>query len=242
MRIYKEKNYEHVSKRAANILFAQIIHKPNSILGLATGSSPIGAYKQLIDLYEKGDLDFKDVISFNLDEYYGLSNDNPNSYHYFMNQNLFFHVNIQAENIYLPNGQAQDADQESTTYDRLIKDLGGIDMQLLGLGHNGHIGFNEPAQAFTTSTHLVNLTDKTIEANSRLFDRIEDVPKQALTMGMKSIMSAKKILLIVSGKDKANILKEALEGPVTPKVPASILQLHNDVTLVADEDAMEYFL
>lgn len=239
MQIYREKDYEGVSRRAANILWAQMIHKPDSVLGLATGSSPIGAYKRLIDFYDSGDLDFEKVVSFNLDEYYGLSNDNPNSYHYFMNQNLFSHVNIKPENVYLPNGLAQDAKEESIAYDKLIESHGGIDIQLLGLGHNGHIGFNEPDEAFTTGTHLVELTENTIEANSRLFDRLEDVPTKALTMGMKSIMNAKKILLIVSGKEKAKILKEALEGPITPRVPASILQLHKNVILVADESALD---
>ena len=239
MQIYREKDYEGVSRRAANILWAQMIHKPDSVLGLATGSSPIGAYKRLIDFYDSGDLDFEKVTSFNLDEYYGLSNDNPNSYHYFMTQNLFSHVNIKPENVYLPNGLAQDAKEESIAYDKLIESHGGIDIQLLGLGHNGHIGFNEPDEAFTTGTHLVELTENTIEANSRLFDRLEDVPTQALTMGMKSIMNAKKILLIVSGKEKAKILKEALEGPITPRVPASILQLHKNVILVADESALD---
>lgn len=171
MLIYKEKDYEGVSRRAANILAAQITHKPDSVLGLATGSSPIGTYKRLIEFYNDGDLDFKKVTTFNLDEYYGLPNDNPNSYHYFMNQNLFSHVNIKTENVYLPNGLAENAYEECIAYDKLIKSQGGIDIQLLGLGHNGHIGFNEPGEVFTTATHLVELTETTIKANSRLFDR-----------------------------------------------------------------------
>lgn len=240
MYIYKEKDYAGVSRRAANILSAQIISKPDSILGLATGSSPIGAYKQLVESYQNGDLDFTKVRSFNLDEYRGLADDNSNSYHFFMNQNLFAHINMKPENVHLPNGMAEDIEKECSDYDELIQELGGIDIQLLGLGHNGHIGFNEPDEAFITGTHLVKLTQKTIEANSRLFSRLEDVPREALTMGIKSIMLSKRILIIVSGEDKAEAVKNMLLGPVTPKVPASILQLHPNVILVADEDALKY--
>lgn len=238
MRIYKAADYKDMSRKAANIISAQIIMKSNCVLGLATGSTPIGIYKQLIDWYGKGDLDFSEVKTVNLDEYKGLSPDNIQSYQYFMKKNLFEHVNITMENTYLPNGLAEDNDMECTRFNNIIEQLGGIDMQLLGLGHNGHIGFNEPGEAFEKGTHCVALTQSTIEANSRLFDEGEVIPRFAYTMGIKSIMLAKKILLVVSGADKADILKVALTGPVTPAVPASILQLHNDLTIVADEAAL----
>ena len=238
MRIYREKDYYSVSRRASNIISAQIISKPDCVLGLATGTSPIGTYKQLVEWYKKGDLDFSKVTSVNLDEYLGLSAEHPNSYRHFMNQNLFSLVNINPELTHLPNGIARDIAKECTNYDALIQDLGGIDLQLLGLGHNGHIGFNEPNDFFETGTHRVGLAQNTISANSRLFDNPEEVPTEALTVGIKSILQAKKILLIVSGADKAEALKKSLLGPVTPQVPASILQLHNDVSIVADESAI----
>ena len=220
MVIYKAKDYQDMSRKAANIISAQIIMKPNCVLGLATGSSPVGTYKQLIEWYKKGDLDFSQVTSVNLDEYKGLSPENDQSYRYFMNTNLFDHVNIDKTRTFVPNG------------------LGGVDLQLLGLGHNGHIGFNEPGAAFEKETHCVDLTESTIEANKRFFESEDDVPRQAYTMGIKNIMQAKKILVVVSGEDKAAILKEVLYGPITPEVPASILQLHNDVTIVADAAAL----
>lgn len=238
MRIYKAKDYKDMSRKAANIISAQIIMKPNCVLGLATGSSPIGTYKQLIDWYSKGDLDFSEVKTINLDEYRGLSPDNKNSYHYFMNENLFNHVNISKENVNIPNGEAEDDKEECNRYNKVISNLGGIDLQLLGLGHNGHIGFNEPDENFEKETHCVPLTDSTIIANSRLFDNIEEVPRYAYTMGIKTIMQAKKILVIVSGEDKSEVVKKAFFGSVTPRVPASILQMHNDVILVGDEAAL----
>ena len=237
MRIYKTKNYDEMSRKAANIISAQIILKPESVLGLATGSSPIGTYKQLIEWYNKGDLDFARVMSINLDEYKGLSGDNDQSYRYFMNKHLFDRINIKKENTYVPNGLEPDSKKACQEYNDIEK-FGGIDMQLLGLGHNGHIGFNEPGEAFEKETHCVDLTKSTIEANKRFFEREEDVPKQAYTMGIKSIMQAKKIIIVVSGKDKADIVKKAFLGPVTPEVPASVLQLHNDVTLVGDKEAL----
>ena len=238
MRIYRAKDYDDMSRKAANILSAQIIMKPNCVLGLATGSTPIGAYRQLVEWYQKGDLDFSEVRSVNLDEYRGLPREHEQSYYYFMNDNLFSKVNILPENTNIPNGMEMDAEAECARYNALMESLGGVDMQLLGLGHNGHIGFNEPAASFEKMTHCVDLTESTIQANTRFFASEAEVPRQAYTMGIKNIMQAKKILLIVSGADKAAILKETLCGEVTPNVPASILQMHNDVTVVADEAAL----
>ena len=235
MIIYEAKDYKDMSRKAANIISAQIIMKPNCVLGLATGSTPIGTYEQLIEWYHKGDLDFSKVTSVNLDEYRGLEKSNDQSYDYFMHEHLFDKVNIHPENVNLPDGMAEDAEKECKRYEELIRSLGGVDLQLLGLGHNGHIGFNEPGAAFEKETHCVNLTERTIEANKRFFASADDVPKQAFTMGIKTIMQAKKILVIASGEDKAEILKEAFFGPVTPAVPASILQLHNNVIVVGDQ-------
>ena len=238
MKIHFAKDYKDMSRKAANIISAQIIMKPNCVLGLATGSTPIGTYTQLIEWYNKGDLDFSKVYTINLDEYIGITPDNKQSYHYFMNQHLFHHVNICKENTHIPDSLTTNTNEECKHYNDTILKLGGIDLQLLGLGHNGHIGFNEPDEAFNKETHCVKLSESTINANSRLFSDINDVPKFAITMGIKSIMQAKKILIVVSGKDKSNIVKEAFFGPITPHVPASILQLHNDVTLVGDVDAL----
>lgn len=236
MKIYKTKDYQDMSRKAANIISAQMLLKPDCVLGLATGSSPVGIYKQLIDWYRKGDLNFSQVVSVNLDEYKGLTRDNPQSYYYFMHQNLFSAVNIKAS--YLPDGAQEDSVAECARYENLIQSLGGVDLQLLGIGHNGHIGFNEPADYFTKDTHCVALQERTIQANQRFFDSIDEVPREAYTMGIGTIMRAKKILLVASGEDKADILREAFLGPVTPHVPASILQFHPDVTLVADKAAL----
>lgn len=238
MKLYRAKDYNDMSRKAANIISAQVIMKPDCVLGLATGSSPIGTYKQLIEWYNQGDLDFSEVRTANLDEYKGLTKDNDQSYYYFMHENLFKHVNIKEENTSIPDGTKQDAAEECARYEQVVRDLGGVDLQLLGLGHNGHIGFNEPADEYPKETHIVDLQESTIEANKRFFASIDDVPRQAYTMGIGTIMSAKKILLIVSGEDKAAILREVICGPVTPRVPASILQMHPDVTIVADEAAL----
>ncbi len=238
MRIYKGKDYADMSRKAANIISAQVIMKPDCVLGLATGSTPIGLYQQLVAWYEKGDLDFSEVRTVNLDEYKGLSRENDQSYYYFMHHNLFDHVNLPAENSHLPNGMEPDSDKECRRYSELIRSMGGVDLQLLGIGHNGHIGFNEPGDAFDNDVHCVDLTQSTIEANKRFFASADDVPKQAYTMGIKTIMQAKKILIVASGEDKADIVRDAFFGPITPRVPASVLQLHNDVTLVADEAAL----
>ena len=238
MRIYKAKDYADMSRKAANIVSAQVIMKPNCVLGLATGSTPIGLYKQLVEWFRKGDLDFSEVMTVNLDEYKGLSRENEQSYYYFMHKRLFEHVNIRLENTHIPDGMEKDARKECAHYEDVIKSLGGVDLQLLGLGHNGHIGFNEPADVFEEVTHCVELTQNTIDVNKRFFSSEEAVPKKAYTMGIGTIMRAKQIVLIVSGEDKADILKKVIEGPVTPKVPASILKFHPYVTIVADKAAL----
>ena len=238
MRIITAKNYDDMSRKAANIISAQIIMKPNCVLGLATGSTPVGAYNQLVQWYHKGDLDFSQVKTVNLDEYKGLKANHPQSYRYFMEEHLFKHVNITPEHINIPNGTANDPEDECLRYDTVIAGLGGIDLQVLGIGRNGHIAFNEPNIAFEKKTHLVNLTQSTIEANSRLFDHISEVPTSAYTMGVKNIVQANIILLMVSGEEKADIMHEAFCGPVTPCVPASILQMHNHVIIVGDEPAL----
>ena len=238
MKIYKAKDYKDMSRKAANIISAQVIMKPNCVLGLATGSTPIGTYDQLVEWYNKGDLDFSEVTTVNLDEYKGLPRTNDQSYYYFMHQHLFDRVNIDPERTNVPNGMEPDAEKECGRYEELIRSLGGVDLQLLGLGHNGHIGFNEPGEAFEKETHCVDLTESTIEANKRFFASADDVPKQAYTMGIKTIMQAKKIRIVVNGENMADIVERAFFGPVTPEVPASILQLHNDVTLVGDEAAL----
>ena len=239
MRLIRAKDYNDVSRKAANIIAAQIYLKPDCVLGLATGSSPVGTYKELIAKYEAGDLDFSKVRTVNLDEYVGLTKDHDQSYAYFMRSNLFDHVNIDQANCNIPNGMNPDAEAECARYDAVIDAFGGADLQLLGLGPNGHIGFNEPGEAFELETHCVDLTAETIEANKRFFDgNVDLVPKQAYTMGIKTIMQARKVLMVANGKGKAEIIKKAFFGPVTPEVPASILQMHPDFTLVGDEEAL----
>lgn len=227
-----------MSRVTANLLSAQVIMKPDCVLGLATGSTPVGAYKQLVQWFQKGDLDFSEVTSVNLDEYKGLSPENDQSYRYFMNHNLFDHINIRKDHTFVPNGLEPDAEKACDDYNKIIHDLGGIDLQLLGLGNNGHIGFNEPSSSFEKETHCVDLTQSTIDANARFFSSLSEVPRQAYTMGIQTIMQAKKIIVAVSGQGKASIVKEAFFGPITPQVPASVLQLHSDVTVVGDEAAL----
>lgn len=238
MRIIAAKDYEHMSRQAANLISAQVILKPDSVLGLATGSSPIGTYQQLIEWYKKGDVDFSRVRSVNLDEYVGLDLSSDQSYVYFMRYNFFDHINIDLANTNVPCGVNPNAEEECARYDALIRNYGGIDLQLLGLGPNGHIGFNEPDDAFPKGTHKVALTDATIQANKRFFEKEEDVPRYAYTMGIRDIMQARRVVMVVSGAGKAEIVKQAFRGPITPRVPASILQLHQDFTLVADEAAL----
>ncbi len=236
MKFITVSTYDKMSRQAANIISAQVIMKPRSILGLATGSSPLGTYRQLIDWYNKGDIDFSGVTTINLDEYVGLSPANPQSYRYFMQTNFFDHINIREENTFVPDGCAEDLEQECRNYDARIQRLGGIDLQLLGIGLDGHIAFNEPSDIFEKNTHVVDLHASTIRANSRFFRSESEVPKQAVTMGMVSIMQAKKLLLVASGKAKKEILHRAFYGPITPEIPASILQLHPDITVVYSEE------
>lgn len=231
MKIIKAESYEKLSRLAADIIGAQVLLKPDCVLGLATGSSPLGTYENLAARYREGLLDFSRVRTVNLDEYCGLTADNPQSYRYFMDQNLFSRVNVDPANTHLPNGAASDMEEECRRYEALVEGLGWPDLQLLGIGHNGHIGFNEPAEDFPTTVHTVRLAESTIRANSRLFERPEDVPTMAVTMGIGAIMKARRVLLI-AGADKAEIVEKACRGPVTPLVPASVLQLHRDVTVI----------
>ena len=232
MKFITVENYEQLSKIGANLIFSQVTMKPDSVLGLATGSSPVGLYKELIKKYNDGEIDFSETISVNLDEYLGLTGDNDQSYRYFMNTNLFDHINIKKENTFVPSGIAEDIEKECKEYDERIKKLGGIDLQLLGIGLDGHIGFNEPSDCFDKGTHVVDLDESTIVANSRFFESIDDVPKKAITLGMEGIMQAKKVLLIASGESKKEIMEKAFFGSITPQVPASILQLHPDLTVI----------
>ena len=238
MKIIQAKDYNDMSRHAANIIAAQAISKPTSLFGFATGSTPLGTYAELIKKNQAGDVDFSQAHTVNLDEYVGLPKDHDQSYYYYMHTNFFDKINIKPENTNLPDGMATDIAAETARYDALIASFGGVDLQLLGIGHDGHIGFNEPADHFSKGTNCVTLTEMTIEANKRFFASANDVPRQALTMGTREIMQAKKILIIINGADKAEITYQAFCGPVTPMVPASILQLHADVTLVADPAAL----
>ncbi len=237
MKVIKCKDYTEMSKKAAGLFAAQITMKPDCVLGLATGSTPIGTYKRLIELYQAGDLDFSRVKTVNLDEYVGLDGSSDQSYRYFMNENLFNHVNINKNDTHVPNGKAADLAAEGENYEALIRSLGGIDMQLLGIGNNGHIGFNEPNEFFDKTTHEVQLTESTITANARFFASMDEVPKTAISMGIGTIMQAKKIILVANGSSKAETIYNTVYGPITPQVPASALQLHPDVTIIVDEEA-----
>lgn len=236
-KIYVTKDYDEMSRVAANIIAAQVTLKPDCVLGLATGSTPIGTYKNLVKKYEAGDLDFSKVTTVNLDEYKGLQRAHDQSYYYFMHDNLFDHVNLREDASFLPDGSKPNSDEECKAYEAKVASLGYADLQLLGIGRNGHIGFNEPCDSFIQDTHCVTLTESTIEANKRFFASANDVPRQAYTMGIGTIMKAKKVLIVASGADKAEAVKNSFFGPVTPNVPASILQFHPDVTLVCDEAA-----
>ena len=238
MRLIRAKDYNDVSRKAANIIAAQVQLKPDCVLGLATGSSPVGTYKELIAKYESGDLDFSQVKTVNLDEYVGLTKDHDQSYAYFMRTNLFDHVNIDQANCNIPDGTNPDAAAECARFDAVIDAFGGADLQLLGMGPNGHIGFNEPCDEFVNGTNKVELTASTIDANQRFFEKREDVPTHAYTMGIGSIMKAKRVLLVCNGAGKAQAVKDCFFGPIKPQSPGSILQLHPDFTLVADEDAL----
>lgn len=238
MKIIRAKDYKDMSRKAANIISAQVIMKPDAVLGLATGGTPVGTYAQLVEWYRKGDIDFSEVTTVNLDEYRGLARDHKQSYWYFMHTHFFDHVNIRPEHIFMPDGSNPDKIKVCREYDRIIKNVGGIDLQLLGIGTDGHIGFNEPGGAFELGTHCVDLTQSTIEANARFFDSGEQVPRQAYTMGVRTIMQARKVLMIANGKEKSEIIKKAFLGSVTPEVPASILQMHPDFILIGDEEAL----
>ncbi|WP_026511623.1 MULTISPECIES: glucosamine-6-phosphate deaminase [unclassified Butyrivibrio] len=236
MKIIRAKDYNDMSRKAANIISAQVIMKPGAVLGLATGATPIGTYKQLIDWYNKGDIDFSEVTTINLDEYRGLPKTHNQSYWYFMHENFFNHVNIPEVNIHVPDGSNLNSEEVCKEYEEIIKRAGGIDLQLLGIGTDGHIGFNEPGEAFELLTHCVDLNQSTIDSNQKFFGE-EEMPRQAYTMGVKSIMQARKVLMVVNGEGKADIVKKALFGRVTPEIPASILQMHPDFTIIGDEAA-----
>ena len=237
MQLFIEETYEDMSRRAADLIAAQLIVDPASTLGLATGSTPIGLYADLVEDFQADRISFEQVTTFNLDEYRGLSPEHDQSYSYFMQKNLFDHVDIDTEATSVPDGSNPDAQAACESYELAISEAGGIDLQLLGLGHNGHIGFNEPCDEFPVRTHVVELTESTINANSRLFESIDQVPREAYTMGIGTIMKARAILVVASGVDKAQIVRDAFFGPVTPQVPASVLQLHPNVTVVVDAEA-----
>lgn len=232
MRIYEVENYEELSKKCANIIVAQMLLNPKCVLGLATGSTPIGTYQILREKFELGEIDFKNIKTINLDEYIGLDKNNPQSYDYFMRENLFNYVNIKENNINIPNGTAENLEEECKRYDNLIDEIGPIDIQILGIGNNGHIGFNEPDTKFTHKTHVVDLKKSTIEANKRFFNSIKEVPKKAITVGVDSIMNAKCVILLVNTKEKVEILNKALNGEVTPNIPVSILKKHNNLIII----------
>ena len=237
MKVIVTKDYTQMCKLASRIFAAQITLKPESVLGLATGSTPVGMYNELVEMYKDGRVDFSKVRTVNLDEYAGLDGSNDQSYRYFMNHNLFDHINIDKDNTNVPNGVAADLQAECERYEQVVADMGGVDIQLLGIGNNGHIAFNEPCEEFPEKTHIVDLTQNTIEANARFFSSMDEVPKKALTMGIGTIMKAKKIVLLANGAKKAQTIYDTVYGPITPKVPASVLRLHTDVTIFADEEA-----
>lgn len=238
MKVLVEKDYESMSKKAGEIFIEAISKKPDIVLGLATGSTPIGMYKEIIRAYKEDGLDLSKVKTFNLDEYVGLSPDHPSSYRYFMNNELFNHININKENTYVPDGKAEDMEEYCKIYDEMIEKAGRIDIQVLGIGENGHIAFNEPDEALSVGTNIVKLTEDTIEVNSRFFDSIEEVPKTAITVGMGSILKARKIILLANGVKKAPVIKRLLnENKVTTQLPVSFLLLHPDVTVIVDEAA-----
>ena len=239
MRVIICDNYEEMSKEAAKIIAAQVFMKPNCVLGLATGSTPVGAYNELVDMYKKGEIDFKDVTTFNLDEYYPIKRSNDQSYYYFMHDNLFNYINIPEERIHVLNGEVADPEKECADYDKHIEEHGGIDLQLLGIGRNGHIAFNEPDVDLISGTHVTDLTEDTIDANARFFADIKDVPTKSLTMGMASIMKSRKILILINGKGKSAALKKLLSGQISTACPATMLNMHNDVIVICDREAYE---
>lgn len=240
MKLVVVKDYEEMSKVAAEVMGKVINEKPDAVLGLATGGTPIGMYKELINMNKAGKVDFNKVTTVNLDEYIGLAGTHEQSYRYFMNKNLFDHINIDKEKTYVPNGLAENIEEEGKAYDKKIDELGGTDIQLLGVGNNGHVAFNEPDKVLIAGTHLTGLTESTIEANSRFFDSMEEVPKTAITMGLGQIMKSKKILLIASGEGKAEAMKELFSGKITTECPVTMLNMHKDVTVIIDEAAAKF--
>jgi glucosamine-6-phosphate deaminase len=238
MHVISCSDYAEMSLKTARIIAAQVTLKPHCVLGLATGSTPVGTYKELIRLHLEEELDFSNVTTFNLDEYYGLSPEHEQSYHYFMQQNLFDYINIPRENTHIPDGLTRDVARTCAEYDNLVASLGGTDIQLVGIGDNGHIAFNEPNTVFVADTHLVDLDEDTIKANARFFESEAEVPRQAITMGMRSIFSAKLILLLASGPNKASAIARMIKGPIDPQLPASILQLHPNVVVIAGKEAL----
>ena len=237
MELIVVKNYEEMSKKAASIISSQVVIEPNSVLGLATGDTPLGMYKELIKKYKENEVDFSKVKTFNLDEYYGLERDNIQSYYFYMINNFFEFINIDSNNINIPNGTSNDIEEDCLNYERKIKEAGGIDIQVLGIGVNGHIGFNEPNVNFEAQTHLVNLNENTIKSNARFFNSIDEVPKKAISMGIKTILQSKKIILLASGESKAEAVYNTVNGKISPEIPSSILQLHQNVTIILDESA-----
>ena len=235
MEIIPINSYNKMSKLAAEMVTEQIINKPNTVLGLATGSTPLGMYRELVKIYKKSKLDFSKVITFNLDEYLGLSPEHPQSYHYYMYENFFNHVNIEEKNIHIPKGDTKDPVQECLNYEREIEKVGGIDLQVLGIGVNGHVGFNEPNINLEARTHVIQLSNETIRANSRFFKNLDKVPRKAITMGMATIMKSKKIILMAWGVGKKKPILKVISGHIATDVPASLLQVHNDVILVVDK-------
>ena len=238
MKLIEVKDYHEMSQVAADYLLSKVKNSNKLTLGLATGGTPQGLYEALIDDHQHNGTSYQHVSSFNLDEYIGLSGKHPNSYYHFMNEHLFKHIDIKSENTHIPSGKAIDLEQECKAYDKKIDSHGGIDLQILGIGSNGHIGFNEPGTSFTSNTHIAPLTQSTREANARYFDSIDEVPTHAITMGISTIMKSKEILLLASGKSKQNALKKLVEGEITEDSPASILNRHDNVTVIADKEAL----
>ena len=237
MQVFVYKNEAEVGKAAGMIVASEILKKPDCILGLATGSTPIPTYQEMIRMNKEGILDFSKVRSFNLDEYIGLSPEHVCCYRRFMNEQLFDHINIDKANTHVPCGVGADHEADAKAYDAAVEAAGGIDLQILGIGHDGHIGFNEPGDEFVSGTNIVTLTDMTIDANTRFFEKREDVPRQAITLGNRNIMAAKRIILLATGKGKAKAIAQAIKGNITPRMPASLLQVHPNVQFLLDEDA-----
>lgn len=239
MRLQVCETYEEMSKAAAKLVASQITIKPDCVLGFATGSTPVGMYRELCQMYQAGELDFSGVTTFNLDEYYPIQKDNPESYHAFMEENLFRHVNVPRDRIHIPDGNAPDPEKECDAYEKAIQSCGGIDLQILGIGQNGHIGFNEPDASLDAKTHVTQLTESTIEANSRFFDSVAQVPRKAITMGVSTILKSRKIILLASGKNKHAVVKGLLTDTVSTSLPATLLNLHPDVVVICDREAYE---